>query len=407
MEQCLREHGECFTVRLASLGEVVFLADPAGIRAVFTAPPHLVRAGEENAILRPVVGPRSVLLADGEAHLRKRRLLLPPFHGQRLARHAAVMRRAAELEVERWPEGRPFALRPRMQAITLEVIARAVFGLEQDEHQAELRGLLGRLLDHSAAHPLVALVPQLQRNLGPWSPWARFQRAREETDAAMFALIRRRRGDRAAAQRDDILSLLLQARDEDGMQLSDSELRDELVTLLVAGHETTATALAWAFERLLRHPEAWSRMTAEASAGEEGYLDAVIKETLRLRPVFSIVIRRLAAEMQVAGHALPADTLVAPCAYLVHRLPRLYPDPRAFRPERFLGHSPEPYAWIPFGGGTRRCLGASFAALEMKQVLSTVALRTRLRLADDRPEPIRRRAITLAPAREVLVAVAP
>jgi len=403
MERCLRTHGECFTLRLAPLGEVVFVADPAAIRQVFTAPPERMRAGEGNAILRPVVGPGSVLLADGEDHLRKRRLLLPPFHGERLRRQAGRIARAAAREVERWPRGRPFALRPRLQSIALEVIAGTVLGLDDDPRERQLRRLLGRLLDVSAAHPVVALTPWLQRDLGPWSPWARFVRARAETDAAIFALIARRRRDPSAATRDDILSALLEARDDHGRALSDAELRDELVTLLVAGHETTATALAWAFERLLRHPVAWARLAAEAASADGDYIDAVIKETLRVRPVFSIVVRRLAAGMEIAGHPLPAGTVLAPCAYLTHRLPRLYPDPLAFRPERFLGRAPEPYAWIPFGGGTRRCLGASFAVLEMKEVLRTVALTARLQPVDRRPEPIRRRAVTLAPAREVLV----
>ena len=402
LERCLLEHGERFTLRLSALGEVVFLADPADIKRVFTATPELVRAGEGNRILEPVVGPRSVLLLDGAAHIRERRMLLPSFHGRRVAEYAGIVAAVADRHIDRWPVRRPFTLRPRMQAITLEVIMRAVFGVEEAPALSRLGGLLAAMLDAGARHPVLTMVPGLRRDLGPWSPWGRFKRARAAVDAEVFAEIHRRR-QRNEAPGGDVLSLLLDARDEDGRAMSDAEVRDELVTLLMAGHETTATALAWALERLVRHPEALARLTGDVEHGDDAYLDAVVKETLRLRPVLSIVVRRLAAPMAMNGHVLPAGTHVAPCIYLTHRLPRLYLDPAAFRPERFLApNAPATYGWIPFGGGTRRCLGAGFATLEMTEVLRAVVRRTRLRPATPDSERVRRRAVTLAPAGDAL-----
>ena len=402
MERCLREHGEHFTVRLAALGEVVFLAGPEAVQRVFTAAPGLVRAGEGNQILEPVVGPRSVLLLDGPAHLRERRMLLPAFHGRRVAEYSSVIAGVADRHIDRWPLGRRFALRPRMQAITLEVIMRAVFGVEAAPALARLGRVLAGMLDAATGHPLVTMVPGLRLDLGPLSPWGRFKRARADFDALVLAEIRGRR-ERTEAPGADVLSLLLEARDEQGRPMTDAEVRDELATLLVAGHETTATALAWALERLMRHPEALARLRHGVERGDDAYLDAVVKETLRLRPVLSIVIRRLAAAMEVDGYALPAGTNVAPCIYLTHRLERLYPDPAAFRPERFLAPSAgATYAWIPFGGGSRRCLGAGFATLEMKEVLRAVVRRTRLSPATASPEGVRRRAVTLAPADDAL-----
>ena len=244
------------------------------------------------------------------------------------------------------------------------------------------------------------MLPWLRRDLAPLSPWRRFVRLRTQVDRLIFEEIARRREDPELAERDDILSLLLQARDDEGAPMTDRELRDELVTLLVAGHETTATALAWAFERLLRHPEALDRLTAEArGSGEDAYADAVVQETLRLRPPLPAVGRMLTEDAEIAGRALPAGVRLAPSIHLVHRRADLYPDPAAFRPERFLDHPPETYGWLPFGGGVRRCLGASFATFEMKIVLRTILARARLGAAESRSEPVRRRAIVLAPAR--------
>jgi cytochrome P450 len=398
MEACRRRYGEVFTVRLVALGPVVFLADPAAVREVFTGDGTRFEAGEGNRILEPVVGSRSVLLLDGREHLRQRRLLLPPFHGERLRAYAGLVREAAERDLASWPLGRPFPLRERMQAITLQIIAHAVFGVEP-ARGAQLRAALRGMLDVTGRSAVVAMVPALQRDFGPWSPWARFRRARGAVDALVYAEIARRRAEPPGP---DVLSLLLEATDEDGQKLSDEEVRDELVTLLVAGHETTATALAWAFERLLRHPAAMARLRDEVGRGEEAYLEAVVKETLRLRSVLSIVVRRLVEPTELAGHALPAGARVAPCLHLVHRSPRLHPEPTRFRPERFLDGGPEPYTWIPFGGGTRRCLGAGFALLEMREVLRAVVLQADLRPALPGSEGTRRRGVTLSPAGDAL-----
>jgi cytochrome P450 len=405
LERCLRRYGDPFTIRLSHVQDLVVLTDPAAIKAVFTGDPDLLLAGEGNRILEPLVGRHSVLLLDGAEHLRHRRLLLPPFHGERLHRYgeriAAIVRR----EVERWPVGVPVALRPRLQAITLEVIMRVVFGIEEAERLDRVRTLLRQVLDLAARRSLLFLLfwlarPQAER---PWGPWARFQRAVARVDAVLAGEIDRRRREPSTADREDILSLLLQARDEQGEPMTDAELRDELITLLVAGHETTATSLAWAFEGLLCSPGPLARVRGEIPQGGGPYLDAVIKETLRLWPVIPIVVRRLAAPMELQGHALPAGAHVAPCIYLAHRRPDAYPEPATFRPERFLDGAADPFAWLPFGGGTRRCLGASFALYEMKVVLATVLGEARLRPTLRPPEPIRRRGLTFAPARDALV----
>jgi cytochrome P450 len=405
LEWCWRRYGDPFTLRLSHVGELVVLADPAAIKAVFTGDPDLLLAGEGNRVLEPVVGRHSVLLLDGAEHLRHRRLLLPPFHGARMHHYGARIAEITRRELDRWPVGVPLALRPSMQAITLEVILRVVFGIEEAARLAEIRGLLQRTLDLAASRPLLFLLLWLPRSYTrrPWGPRARFQQALARVDALLLDEIGRRRQAPATAGRDDILSLLLEARDEHGALLTDGELRDELMTLLVAGHETTATALAWAFERLLRAPDALARLQGELAQGGGAYLDAVLKETLRLRPIIPIVVRRLAAPLGLQGYALPTGAHVAPCIYLVQRRPDVYPDPAAFRPERFLDRPADPYAWIPFGGGVRRCLGASFATYEMEVVLATVLAEARLRPARRAAEPIRRRSLTFAPARDGVV----
>lgn len=407
LEWCLRRYRDPFILHLAHAHNLVVVSDPATIKAVFTGDPGLLLGGKGNAILEPVVGPHSVLLLDGPAHLRQRRLLLPPFHGEQLQRYGDRIAEIAHREMDRWPVGVPIALRPRLQAITLEVIIRLVFGIEEAARLERLRALLQRVLDLAASRAMAFLLLWLPRPHAErqWGPWARFQRAIARVDVALFEELAQRRRAGSVSERDSVLSLLLQARDEHGDPMTDAELRDELMTLLVAGHETTATALAWAFERLLRAPGSLARARHELAEGAGTYLDAVLKEVLRLRPIIPIVVRRLAAPMALQGYALPAGAHVAPCSYLVHRRPDLYPDPLAFRPERFLEAPPDPYAWIPFGGGSRRCLGSSFAMYEMKVVLSTILTGAQLRPAVQAAESIRRRGLTFAPRREALVVV--
>jgi cytochrome P450 family 135 len=396
LDDCHRRYGDLFTVRLSTDRTVVITCDLELVKQVFTGDPELLRAGEGNVVLRPLLGPRSVLLLDGPEHLRQRRLLLPPFHGERMRHYRDVMSEVAERHVERWPVGSPFPTHPSMQAITLEVILRAVFGAEDQRRLDQLATPLRRLLDTTGSRLRLLLLQATSSERGRRSPWGRFRALVEPGDRVIMEQIRNRR---AGPERDDVLSLLLAARDEDGRPLSDDELRDELMTLLVAGHETTATALSWTLERITRDPEVLARLVEEQSQDGDEYLDAVIKETLRLRPVIPAVVRKLAEPMELAGRAFPAGVNIAPSIYLLHRRPDLYPEPEAFRPERFLKRSPGTYEWIPFGGGVRRCLGASFALFEMKVVLATILARAQLALADDRAERVTRRAVTFAPSR--------
>jgi cytochrome P450 len=407
LDGCHRRFGDTFTLRLLGFGErgfsdVVFLCDPAAIKTVFTSGPDTLRVGELRAPMAPMFGSGSILLLDGAQHMRQRKLMLPPFHGERMASYRELIIRATERELDSWPLKRTFPLQPRMQAITFEVILQAVFGLDDARRRAEVGNGIRRALE-MVANPLSELLMGLPGRIGPINFRAGFERAVADADELLLAEIARQRRDPALSQREDILALLLQARDEDGEPMTDRELRDELVTLLLAGHETTATALAWAFDYLLRDPYALERLTDECRAdGGDEYLDAVVQEVLRLRPPIAFVDRRLVVPVELGGCALPAGTIVAPCIYLAQRRPDLYPEPAAFRPERFLEHPPETYSWLPFGGGVRRCVGASFATFEMKVVLKTILGRARLRSASEDPEPAMRRAIVLAPRRGTL-----
>jgi cytochrome P450 len=406
LERCQRRYGDFFTIRFP-VGTVVFVSDPEVIKQIFQGNPDVLHAGEANAApLEPIMGKNSVLLLDGSEHMRQRKLMLPSFHGERMQRYGDLMREITEQEIRAWPVGREFPLRPRSQAITLEIIMRTVFGIEDVDRLAHLRDRLGRMLDigrHPTALASIVLRP-VRRTIGR-RVWKRFQLLRDDVDAVLYDEIARRRDDPATAERDDVLSILLQARDEQGRPMTDVELRDELMTLLVAGHETTATAIAWAFELLLRHPRELARLQAEIEDGEsDEYLDAVIKETLRLRPVVPGVVRKLTEPLELNGYELPAGIRVAPNIYLTHHRPDVYGEPDRFRPERFLEQPPDTYAWIPFGGGIRRCLGASFATYEMKIVIPTILRTASLRAVGD-DEPIRRRAITFVPARDTAVVV--
>jgi cytochrome P450 len=412
MSRCRELYGDLFTLDLlpravagpgANRGEGhwVFLSDPEHVKQVFTADPEAVRTGETNMFLQPLVGSRSILVLDEPDHMTQRKLMLPPLHGDRVGSYGERMSEAARAEVERWPTGEPFALWPRMQAITLEVIVRTVFGISEPSRLAQLQDLLRTLLNQMTSARWLAGQVLLTALRGP----ERAQRSRsvrallDPVDAAVLEEVRLRRLAADLHERDDILSMLMQASYEDGSPMSDGELRDELMTLLIAGHESTATALAWAFERLLRHPGKLARLRVEAEAGQDEYADAVVKETLRLRPVLPIVLRKLTEPIEIGGYLLPAQTWVAPCAYLIHRREDLYPNPCRFRPERFIERPAGTYTWMPFGGGVRRCLGASFAQLEMKRVLQTVVTQAELRPARAESEHIRPRFITLAPSR--------
>ena len=396
MERCHARYGDIFTLKIAHEGKWVILAHPDMVKQVFTGDPAVFHAGEGNVILRPLVGSNSVLQLDDAPHMAQRKLLLPPFHGERMQSYGELMTEIAEREIDSWPADAPFALWPRMQAITLEVILRAVFGLEEGERFEALRKRLREVLEASTSTSTMALLALLGPDRITRLPM--FRRELDPIDELIYAEIRERREDPALADREDILSLLVQARHEDGEPMSDEELRDELVTLLVAGHETTATSLAWSIERLVRHPDKLERLREEVSVGDDEYLDAVCKETLRLRPVLPVVARMLKDEVEIGGYRLPAGVTATPCIHLIHRRPDIYPEPRRFRPERFLEQPAGTYTWIPFGGGVRRCLGATFALFEMRQVLSSIVSRVELRPASAEGERVTRRAITLSPA---------
>jgi cytochrome P450 len=394
-------YGPTFTVRVVPGGTLVYVTDPADVKTVFTGDPEVFRAGEANVVLRPVMGPNSVLCTDQPEHLAQRKRMLPAFHGSAVERYVGIVRDATEASMDEWPVGTPFPSLPRMQAITLEVILRAVVGVEDDSEQLDpLRMALRGLATISPAVMLMWLRPELQRV----GPWRRYARVKERADQLLFAEIARRRRASDLSERTDILSMLMQGTDG-ATGMSDGELRDQLVTLLLAGHETTATGLAWALERLLRHPDVMDRLRSSLATGDDEYLNAVVAETLRVRPVIHDVARVLHQPVTLGGYDLPAGVTVVPSIGLVHSRDDVFPGAGEFRPERFLGERPGTYEWFPFGGGIRRCLGAPFATSEMKTVLRAVLDRFDLEAASAEPEPIRMHHITFIPGRggELLV----
>jgi cytochrome P450 family 135 len=391
-----RRFGPVTAPRFPGFPPMVSLADPQLVRQVFAGDPLTFHSGESTiAVLEPTVGPNSVLTLDEEAHMRQRKLLLEPFHGENVRRWEETIRQVTERDIAGWPVGTPFALHERTRQITLDVILRAAFGVRDQARFDTARVLMSEFAER--AH-LISVFPFTRRDLGPLSPWVRFKRARAALDSFLYEEIDRRRSEPDLAERDDVLSLLLSAVDEDGRPLSPEELRDELVTVLAAGHETTATALAWAFERLLRTPQVLDRLTESLADGDE-YLDATVKETLRIRPVITDVSRKLTREIELGGRRIPAGTLVMAAIAAIHFRRDLHPEPEQFRPERFLGHAPAPYTWIPFGGGVRRCIGAAFAQFEMRVIIRTILERAQLRTASNRPERSKLRNVTAAPSR--------
>ena len=392
MVRAQERYGDTFTMRIGTEPPWVMLAHPDAIREVFTGDPEVLHAGKANLILRPLVGHASVLLLDGPQHLRQRKLMLPPFHGARMAGYRDMVAAIAREHVARWPRGTSLSLAPRMQAITLDVVLQVIFGVgagsaRLDELRDRLRTMLARVFSGSALIAMTTIGPQRVERARLFARWL----------APVDALLREQIAERRAAPGDDVLSLLLAARHEDGSAMTDDELRDELVTLLVAGHETTATALSWTVERLTRTAGGWDALRA----GGVAYAEAAAKEALRLRPVLPVVVRNLQRPATIAGVDLPAGTVVAPSIYLVHRRADIYPDPAAFRPERFLGDAPQggTYTWIPFGGGVRRCLGAAFALMELRVVLAELGQALDAAAVDPRSEGTRRRSITMVPAR--------
>jgi cytochrome P450 len=385
LRRCHARHGDAFTLRLSfDDAPTVLLSSPAAVRDVWAAGPGVLRRGESPGPLRRVTGARSIVSADGDEHLRIRRLMLPPLHSERLAAAVPEVARLSREAVARWPRDRPVALAGELRRLTLDVILQAAFGVRDER----LATTIGDALAFVRSAPRMAAMA-----LGPVG-WRSFERRIAAVDAGLREVVARRRA--APEPGGDLLGALLAARDARGEPLSDDELRDHLVTLLAAGHDTTAAAAAWALERLARRPD-W---VARLRAGGEAELDAVARETLRVRPVLTVAPRKLAAPLAAGGLELPAGIHVAPCIYLLHRRADLYRDALAWRPERWLGELgpvPDAGAWIPFGGGVRRCVGAAFALVELREIVRAVTATVDLRPAAPRGERMRRRGVTLNP----------
>jgi cytochrome P450 family 135 len=419
LERCQKHFGDTFTIRVRHAGTWVILADPENVKKVFTADHSVLGVGLANSVLGPLLGPRSVMLLEEPEHVRRRKLMLPPFHGERMKGYAGMMAEVTRREVATWPVGEPFELWPRMQEITLEAIMRVVFGPvdtpELETLRQDLRRLTNWMNDPKRLNLLAAAGPA--RFAGNRD----YREMMEPVERGVLAQVRLRQRDPDRTDGSDIASMLGEARYEDGAPMSEQDLRDELVTLLTDG--PTSSLLSWSFERLLRHPQAYGRLRAELDAAGEGgdaegsdgasggadapYLDAVVKETLRLCPAAPIVVRKLLEPMALGGYEIPAGTTVAPCVHLVHRNAQIYPDPLSFRPERFLEKPAGTYTWIPFGGGVRRCLAAPYAQMLMRQVIATIVAEVDLTVSDPRSERARKSAIAFVPHRHALVAIEP
>jgi cytochrome P450 len=382
LDRCARRYGNWFTIRVPGVTPFVFTSEPDAIREIFLGNPELLHAGKANRPLGVFMGERSVLFLDGEAHLHDRRLILPAFQGERMRAYGPAMRSIARAAIAKWPVGEAFAVYPSMRSITFDVIMRAAFGLDESAEAANLKDLIARLFAlYSGRFASLFPVSAFRLDLGPWSPWGRVVRLNREMESALFVEFAKRRAS-PGHNREDILSILLAARDDNGSPMSDIVVRDEMMTLLLAGHETTAASLAWAMHQLALHPdvtraarEELARMPEDADPASMHYLDAVVNETMRLCPVVPNIGRELQAPTEIAGCELPKGVVVALCIYLVHRRADLWSDPEKFDPSRFIVSRPDPYQFFPFGGGTRRCLGAAFATNQMKIVLAEVIRR--------------------------------
>ena len=410
LDECAHRYGDWFTVRVPGVAPFVFTSDPAAVREVFLSDADALRAGEANRPLGAFMGEQSSLFLDGAEHLRQRRLLLPAFHGEQVASHADAMRIAADNAIASWPVGQQFPIHPQMRTITFETIIRTVFGFADDESGTELRALLKKLFElYSSKLGTLFSLPAMRIDAGAWSPWGRAVRLTRQIDSILYAEFARRRKE-GIEGRVDVLSMLLSARYETGQPLPDNVIRDEMYTLMLAGHETTAATMAWVINRLLTHPNVMERASAEivsvlvgatldaSHVGKLKYVEAVINETMRLDPVIPNFGRTLTRPLKIAGRELPAGVTIAPCIYLVHRRPELWPNPDQFNPDRFLESRQSPYTFFPFGGGSRRCLGAAFASYQMKIVIAEILSRVELKPVDGYTARAVRRGIAFAPS---------
>jgi cytochrome P450 len=400
MQQWRRELGETFAASLIGPGEVVFISDAESVKALYSRDRQNTIAPGRNIVLKPLLGEGSLLRQEGDEHLRRRKLMLPPFHGERMRAYEDVIAEATRNATAGWRDGEPFALHPTMQAITLEVILRAVFGVEEGRRHNELSAGLTEILAATATPRAIGLLSPLTRRT---PPYRRLQGLIDRVDELLAVEIAERRADPTLDEGEDILSMLVMARFDDGSEMSDSEIRDQLMTLLLAGHETTATALAWAFDLLFHHPGSYERLVAEIRDGDGHiYLDAVISETLRVRPVVPFTGRELREPTTFDGFDFEPGQIILASIWLTHTRPDLYPEPFAFKPERFGEGAPETYSWVPFGGGTRRCIGAAFAQLEMRVAIRTIIRAFDLRPVSPEPERPIRRNVTMSPAKGTL-----
>ncbi len=414
MEACNNRYGDIFTLWIGPVfAPQVFISNPQAIQQIFTTDPKLLDSGEAAGIKSPLLGQQSLLTLEGKPHQRQRKLLTPPLHGERMLAYGQLIRNIIEQVTSRWQVDKPFSVLPSMQAISFEVILRAVFGIEEGTRYAKLNKLLIALLNPKVplVSALIFVFPVLARDLGPWSPGGIFMRQLQQIDELIYAEIRERK-EQLNPSRSDILSLMMSARDEAGEPMTDVELRDELITLLAAGHETTATSLAWALYWIHHLPEVREKLLQELdSLGEKPdpnaifkapYLNAVCSETLRLYPVVMLALNRLVkSPLLIMGYELEPGTVIIPSIYLTHHREDLYPEPKQFKPERFLERQFAPSEYLPFGGGNRRCIGMAFSLFEMKLVLATVLSQWQMKLADSKSlEPVRKGAL-LAPAEGV------
>jgi cytochrome P450 len=420
LDEYSQRYGDIFKVGGDNSPPFVYVGNPQAIKEILTADPAQFHSGQGNGVLRYLLGDNSITLLDGDRHERQRRLLIPPFHGDRLRTYSQLICDITQEVTDEWTIGKPFAVRPPMQEITLRVILGAVFGLDEGERFQQLRQLLNLVLE-ALGTPLSSTLlffPSLRQDWGPFSPWGRFLRIKQQVRQLLYDEIRERR-EQGDFSRTDILSLLLSARDEAGQPMTDEELHDELMTLLVAGHETTASALTWALYWIHHLPDVQDKLLHELDTLGDGvdpmeiarlpYLSAICSETLRIYPIApSTFIRILKSPMEIGGYQFEAGTALMPSIYLIHQREDIYPEPKRFKPERFLERQYSPYEYFPFGGSNRRCIGAALALLEMKLVLATIVSRYQLKLTSNRPIQPVRRGLTLAPPGGMqMVAIAP
>jgi len=405
LDRCRERYGPVFSIRLGAARNIAVIGDPEEGMNVLAGNPEIYDSGQANLLFRPVLGHYSLLVLDGAEHMEHRRIMLPSFGTGHVQTYAEAIERATRRRLSEWPTNEPFPLAPEMQAITYEAISRVVFGDRPDERGERLAELAGEMMDR-AASPFT-LLPPLRVELGGMSPYARLMKVMTEIDTLLYSMIDERRADPLSQLRDDVLSVLLRATREDGSPLGDREIRDEILTLIMAGFETTTAGLSWAFERILREPRVLNRLRKELDDGDEGYLDCTVKEVLRARPAVPIVARKVREPVEVGGYTMPAGSVLMVAVYLIHQDPTAYPQPEEFRPERFEDGLPDPKAWVPFGGGVRRCLGASLAQLEMKIVLRTALQEFDLEAVTDEPEQQVRRRFTFAPKHDCLVRARP